>query len=138
MRPGTPAMDADTLLFLDGHPGALPLLEAFEAMLRAEFPGTGKRVRKTQISYRDSCVFACVSFLRPKRKRDLPDPYLTVTLCLPDPLASGRAAAQTEPYPGRTTVHIVIGRPDEIDAKLISWVRRAHAFSASRLLRFRM
>ena len=122
-------MDAETLLFFDGHASALPIFEAFEAMLRDRFPEAGKRVQKTQITYYHRHVFACVSFLRVKRKNELPDPYLVITLGLPEPLASGRAAVQTEPYPGRWTVHIVIGRPEEIDEELTAWVRQAYDFS---------
>ena len=122
-------MDAETLLFFDGHASALPIFEAFEAMLRDRFPEAGKRVQKTQITYFHRHVFACVSFLRVKRKSELPDPYLVITLGLPEPLASGRAAVQTEPYPGRWTVHIVIGRPEEIDEELTAWVRQAYDFS---------
>ncbi len=122
-------MDAETLLFFDGHASALPIFDAFEAMLRDRFPEAGKRVQKTQITYSHRHVFACVSFLRVKRKNELPDPYLVITLGLPEPLASGRAAVQTEPYPGRWTVHIVIGRPEEIDEELTAWVRQAYDFS---------
>ena len=122
-------MDAETLLFFDGHASALPIFEAFEAMLRDMFPEAGKRVQKTQITYYHRHVFACVSFLRVKRKSELPDPYLVITLGLPEPLASGRAAVQTEPYPGRWTVHIVVGRPEEIDEELTAWVRQAYDFS---------
>ena len=124
--------DTDALLFFSGQPRAFPLYEAFEAMIRAEFPEAGLRVGKTQITFFHRHVFACVSLLRARRKKDLPDPYLTVTLGLPAPLASDRAAAQTEPYPGRWTAHIVIGRADEIDAELIGWVRQAYAFSETK------
>ena len=131
------AMDADTLRFFDGQPAALPLYEAFESMIRGLFPEAGKRVQKTQITFFRRHVFACVSFLRVKRKRELPDPYLVITLGLPEPLISGRAAAQTEPYPGRWTVHIVIGRPEEIDTELISLVRQAYEFSEMKSVRRR-
>ena len=44
----------------------------------------------------------------------------------------GRAAAQTEPYPGRWTVHIVIGRAEEIDGELMGWAEEAYWFSESK------
>ena len=127
--------DADTLRFFDGQPAALPLYEAFESMIRGLFPEAEKRVQKTQITFFRRHVFACASFLRVKRKKELPDPYLVITLGLPEPLISGRAAAQTEPYPGRWTVHIVIGRPEEIDAELISLVRQSYEFSEMKSVR---
>ena len=126
------AMDADTLRFFDSQPAALPLYEAFESLIRGMFPAAQKRVQKTQITFFRRHVFACVSFLRVKRKKELPDPYLVITLGLPEPLTSGRAAVQTEPYPGRWTVHIVIGRPEEIDAELVSRVQQAYDFSEAK------
>ena len=129
--------DADTLRFFDCQPAALPLYEAFESLIRGMFPAAQKRVQKTQITFFRRHVFACVSFLRVKRKKEMPDPYLVITLGLPEPIISGRAAVQTEPYPGRWTVHIVIGRAEEIDAELISWVRQAYAFSEMKSVRRR-
>ena len=123
------AMDADTLLFFDRRPSLLPVYEAFEAVIRAGFPEAGRRVQKTQITFFQRHVFACVSFLRVRPKREMPEPYLTVTLGLPEPLSSGRAAVCCEPRPGRWTVHIPVRRPEEIDAGLISLIRRSYDFS---------
>ena len=64
-----------------------------------------------------------------KRKAELPDPYLVVTLGLPFPLESDRVAVNSEPYPGRWTTHIVIGSMSEVDDELFDWVRQAYAFS---------
>ncbi len=122
-------MDAETLLFFDGHPSALPLYTAFEALLFDRFPEARKRVQKTQITFYHRHVFACVSFQRVKRKAELPDPWLVVTLGLPYPPESGRVAAVCEPYPGRWTVHIVVGSAGELDDELARWLDQAVAFS---------
>ena len=123
------SLDIDTQLFFDKQPSAFPLFEHFEAMLYEQFPVVNKRVQKTQITFYNRRVFACVSFQRVKRKAELPDPYLVITLGLPYPLESARVAVKSEPYPGRWTTHIVIGSTEEIDAELISWVRQAYRFS---------
>lgn len=125
-------MDAETLLFFDPHPEALPLYEALEEKIREACPEMQKRVQKTQITFTGRYVFAAVSFLRAKRKADMPDPFITLTLGLPCPLESERAAALTEPYPGRWTVHIVIGKKEEIDEELLTWVREAWIFNESK------
>ncbi len=119
----------DTLMFFDPQPRALPIYEAFETMLRKRFPDAQKRVQKTQITFYHRHVFACVSFQRVKRKAELPDPYLVVTVGLPYPLDSERVAVKTEPYPGRWTTHFVIGNVEEIDDELITWISQAYAFS---------
>ena len=121
-------MDQDALLFFDGHIGALPLYETFSEELLRQFPTTSTRVQKTQITFSDRHVYACVSFARVKKKAELPDPYLVVTLGLPYPLNSDRVAVKTEPYPGRWTTHIVVGSPDELDGEFWLWVSQAHAF----------
>ena len=65
-------LDLDTLLFFDGHHAALDLYQTFEPMLLDAFPNVNKRVQKTQITFYNRHVFACVSFARVKRKAELP------------------------------------------------------------------
>ena len=122
-------MDAETLLFFDKSPLALPIYNVFETKLYELFPYIQKKVQKTQITFSNRHVFACVSFARVKRKAELPNPYIVITLGLPYPLDSDRVAVKTEPYPGRWTTHIVIGDGNEIDDELISWTEQAYIFS---------
>ena len=123
------AIDGETLLFFDKQPSALSLYECFAAKLYRRFPDTKRRVQKTQITFSNRYVFACVSFQRVKRKAELPDPYLVVSLGLPFPLESDRVVVKSEPYPGRWTTHIVVGSREEVDDELLSWVSQAYSFS---------
>ena len=125
-------IDADTLMFFDRHTAALPLYRAFEAVPFASFPVVNKRVQKTQITFSNRHVFACVSFARVKRKAELPAGYMVLTLGLPAPLDSERIAVKTEPYPGRWTHHIVVSKPEELDEELLTWVREAYDFAAAK------
>ena len=97
--------DTATELFFEGHGAALPLYMLCEERLLATFPNTRKRVQKTQITFVNRHVFACVSFARVKRKTEMPSPYLVITLGLPYPLESERVAVKTEliPADGRRT-----------------------------------
>lgn len=122
--------DTDTLMFFNQHPDSLPLYEAFEDILFDSFPIVEKRVQKTQITFSNRHVFACISFARVKRKAELPEGYMVITLGLPAPLDSVRVAVKTEPYPGRWTHHIVVSSPEELDEELLSWVREAYDFAA--------
>ena len=124
--------DTATELFFEGHGEALPLYMLFEERLSATFPNTRKRVQKTQITFVNRHVFACVSFARVKRKTEMPSPYLVITLGLPYPLESERVAVKTEPYPGRWTTHIVVGTPDELDDELFCWVAQAYGVAESK------
>ena len=122
----------DTLMFFDKHPAAYPLYECFETNLLERFPQTITRVQKTQISFYNRHLYACVSFQRVRKKADLPDPYIVITMGLPYPLESSRVAAKTEPYPGRWTTHVVVGSVEEIDEELLSWVQQAYSFSENK------
>ena len=124
--------DSDTLLFFDDHQEALKLYQTFENLLYTAFPDVSKRVQKTQITFSNRHVFACVSFAQVKRKAELPKGYMVLTLGLPAPLDSERIAVRTEPYPDRWTHHIVISKPEELDRELLSWIRDAYDFAESK------
>ena len=91
-------MDTNTILFFDKHPDAMPLYEAFADAVTKLYPDVEIRVQKSQISFYDVHMFACVSFARVKKKKELPEPYLVVTLGMPYPLESSRIAVKTEPH----------------------------------------
>lgn len=122
-------MNQDIILFFDQHKTLLPLYEAFAGKIAARFPDTKAKVQKTQITFHNRHVYACISFLRVKKKAELPVSYFVLTLGLPYPLESGRVAAKTEPYPGRWTTHIVISEMSDLDEELFAWVEQAYMFS---------
>ena len=122
-------LDADALMFFDQHMDILPLYQAFEELLFDSFPVVNKRVQKTQITFSNRHVFACVSFARVKRKTELPMRFIVITLGLPAPLDSERVAVKTEPYPGRWTHHFVVSTTEEMDEELLSWIKNAYTFA---------
>ena len=121
--------DDDTLLFFSGHLDALGLYQALETWLYEAFPHVEKRVMKTQISFYNRHLFACVSFTRVKRKAELPEGWLTLTLGFPTPLDSPRVAVRTEAYPGRWTHHFVLSSIEELDEEMTSWIRASYDFA---------
>ena len=122
-------LDLDTLMFFEGHLDALNLYRSFEELLYDSFHNVNKRVQKTQITFFNRHVFACVSFARVRRKAELPEGYMVITIGLPCPLQSERVAVKTEPYPGRWTHHIVVSKTEELDEELLSWIRAAYVFA---------
>lgn len=122
-------MDAEILLFFAKHEGSLPIYEAFEARVLAEIPDVRIKVQKTQISFYNKHQFACVSFLRVRKKADLPDPYLVVTFGLEAEAHSPRIAVATEPYRNRWTHHVVLASPEEVDEDLMDWIHEAADFA---------
>lgn len=117
------------MYFFDQHQTLLPLYEAFAEKIAEQFPDTRMKVQKTQITFSNCHVYVCISFMRVKKKAELPDSYFVLTLGLPYPLESGRVAVKAEPYPGRWTTHIVIGEMSDLDEELFAWVEQAYLFS---------
>lgn len=119
----------DAAAFFGQHKAAYPLYELFCEKLLAEFPDTRVKVQKSQISYYNRHLYACVSFLKVRKKAELSDDYFVLTLGLPAPLESSRVTAKTEPYPGRWTTHFVISGPSDLDEELFGWVAQAYWFA---------
>ncbi len=122
-------MTADKLFFFDQHMDALSLYEAFERRVTERIENVRIKVQKTQISFYNRHLFACVSFARIRKKKDFPPVWLTVTFGLEHKLESPRIEIATEPYPNRWTHHLLISDEEEIDDELMAWVREAADFS---------
>ncbi len=122
----------DTLFFFDRHQAVYPLYECFQKKLLARLPESRIKVQKSQISYYNRHLYACISFLKVKKKSELPEDYFVLTLGLPAPLESNRVAAKTEPYPGRWTTHFVISSPSDLNEELFDWIENAYRFAQSK------
>ena len=63
-------MDFDTLHFfeLQKHSDALPLYEALEGRILEEIPGVRIKVQKSQITFYNKHLFACVSYARVRKR----------------------------------------------------------------------
>lgn len=120
----------DTMIFFNEHREVYPIYESFEQTLLHQYPQVKIKVQKTQITFSNRYLFACVSFMRPKKKSELPASYFVLTLGLSYPLGCERVAAKTEPYPGRWTTHIVISAMSDLDQELFDWVKQAYEFAA--------
>ena len=122
-------MDEQILQFFDRYPDAIPLYEKFEKCVEDLVPEVRIKVQKTQISFYNRHMFACVSFARVRRKKDCPDCYIVVTFGLEHKAESPRIDIATEPYPNRWIHHVLISELEEIDDELMGWIREAAEFS---------
>lgn len=122
-------MDEQILQFFDRYPDAIPLYEKFEKCVENLVPEVRIKVQKTQISFYNRHMFACVSFAGVRRKKDCPDCYIVVTFGLEHKAESPRIDIATEPYPNRWTHHVLISELEEIDDELMGWIREAAEFS---------
>lgn len=110
--------------------GALPLYEKLEERIVSEIDNVRIKVQKSQISFYNKHLFACVSFARVRKKKDCPEDYIVVTFGLEHKAESPRIDIATEPYPNRWTHHLLISKPDEIDEELLGWIKEAAEFAA--------
>lgn len=69
-------MSQDILLFFSRSPLALPLYEMLEQKILSEIEDVYIRVQKTQITFSNKHVFACVSFIPVLKVKERPSPYL--------------------------------------------------------------
>ena len=123
-------MSEEVLYFFDKHPDALPLYETFEDKVRTIVSDVRIKVQKTQKSFYNKHMFACVSFARVRKKKDCPENFIVVTISLNHKLESPRVDIATEPYPNRWTHHLLISDMSEIDEELMEWVEEAAEFAA--------
>lgn len=111
---------------------ALPLYEALEKRILNEIEDVRIKVQKTQISFYNNHLFACVSFARVRKKCECPPVYIVVTFGLQHQLESPRIEIATEPYPSRWTHHLLISEPEEVNDELMGWIKEAATFSAAK------
>ncbi|MEJ5964591.1 DUF5655 domain-containing protein [Flavonifractor porci] len=123
-------MDEHTLQFFQQDLQALPLYEQFRNQVLQIIPGTHIKVQKSQISFYNRHMFACVSFAKVRKANERPPHYIVITFGLAHCLESHRIDAATEPYPNYWTHHMLIATPDEIDDELMGWIHEASIFSA--------
>lgn len=112
----------EEVFFFAGKPFEAPLYEALTEQMKEALPPHELRVQKTQITFVNPKVFACVSL----KWRDC----LVVTFGLPDRAASPRIHQAVEVRPGRWTHHVKVYGADEIDSELIGWLQAAYWFAA--------
>ena len=121
-------MTSEELLFFNEMPDALPIYETFRNRVTEEIPDVRIDIKKTQISFSNKRMFACVSFIKARRAKDRPSPYLVVTFGLVHQAQSPRIDVATEAYPNRWTHHVILSAPQELDPELMDWLEQAYAF----------
>ena len=125
-------MTSEELLFFDQHSEAFPIYDVLARKIVTEIQDVRIKVQKSQISFYNKHLFACVSFARIRKKKQCPPFYIVVTFGLDYKLNSERIEIATEPYPNRWTHHLLISKPEEVDDELMGWIKKAAAFSAGK------
>lgn len=125
-------MDDKLLRFFDQMPEALSLYQKFEREVLSRVEDVRIKVQKTQITYSNRHVFACVSFAKVRKAKERPPVYIVVTFGLAYKKESPRIDIATEPYPNRWTHHVLVSEEEQIDEELLGWVEEAAAFSAAK------
>lgn len=119
---------ANPALFFDGAPEGFALYAELERRILAAHPHVTVKVQKTQITF--SARFGFAWFCLPDRRvKGCPEAKLMVSFGLDHRVESPRIFAAVEPYPNRWTHHVIVQSADEIDDKLMGWIREAYEFA---------
>ena len=116
-----PTITPDVLFFFDGKPYELSLYEAFAQKVLERYPDAEVRVQKTQISFYEGRMFACVSMAPVRRRAERPERFITITFGLDHPLKDPRVVV-VPVRPKRFTHHVIVGEAGEIDDRLMAWI----------------
>lgn len=115
-------------LFFGGAPEGFALYAGLERRILAAHPQVTVKVQKTQITF--SARFGFAWFWLPDRRvKGCPEAKLMVSFGLDHRVESPRIFAAVEPYPNRWTHHVIVQSADEIDDKLMGWIREAYEFA---------
>ncbi len=121
----------DEWLFWDPWPQAAPTYAALRERLLEKFPETKIKVSKSQISFYNRHMFAMAS-PPTRRKKDWPKDFVLLTFGLARQETDSRIQVSVEPYPGRWTHHVLLERPEDVDAQVMTWLEEAYDFSESK------
>ena len=83
-------MKGDVLFFFEKHMDMLPVYEILESRILNEIENVRIKVQKSQITFYNKHLFACVSFMRVRKKKDCPPDYIVVTFGLSHKMESSR------------------------------------------------
>lgn len=109
-------------LFCLNKPDETALFACIEERLLA-YPDVTVKHDRTQTAFRRTVQFAWVSL--PRRKAD--DGALLLSIGLPSRVWSPRIRYAAEVAPGRWMHHLIIRRPEDLDAEVMNWIEAAWA-----------
>jgi hypothetical protein len=109
--------------FFDGHPDALEVFRAVWAILDDIGPFE-LRVSKSQVAFRRRKAFAWLWL--PGRWLRKPSAEIVLSMALGQADPSSRFKEVVQPAPTVWMHHLEIHGPDELDAEVEGWLRRAH------------
>ena len=129
-RSGTGLPPEEAARLFAGMPNALARFREAEAAILALGPVV-ERVTRTQVSFSSNAGFA---WLWPPvlHKRGWPRDACLLTFGLARRVEDPRIAESVEPYPGRFTHHVLLARPEDLDAAVLGWIAEACAFGLAR------
>ena len=118
-------------LYFAGHPREEALYAALYRQMEEAFPQASVQVQKSQISFYNRHFFAAAS-LPVRRRKGWPKECLMVSFGLGYRVEDPRIAVAVEPYPHRWTHHVLLTASEEIDSRLMAWLRESYEFSLAK------
>jgi hypothetical protein len=118
--------------YFAGRPASLALYRFVRDEVLRAFPSAVADVQKTQITFRDPFVFACV-WLPPRPVKGHGDGHVVLSFSLDQPVDSPRVERPVQVRANCWTHHLWLSGPQDMDAQALQWVADSHALPRRRL-----
>ena len=112
--------------YFDGRPASLALYRFVRDEILRAYPSAVADVQKTQITFRDPFVFACV-WLPPRPGKGHGDGHVVLSFGLDHPVDNPRVQPPVQVRANRWTHHLWLTSPGDMDAQALQWVKDSHA-----------
>ena len=116
--------------FFSKAPELYPVYLSLAGRLGETYGDLSVQVKKTQISFYNKHLFACVSF--PRRLRKGQNPCFILTFGLPARVESPAIYQAVEPYPNRWTHHVLIEKQEDLTPEVYQWLDAAYWFARNK------
>jgi len=119
---------SEIVSFFSKMPEVIPLYESIEEKILERFEDVSIEIKKTQITFKAKRGFVYV-WLPIRKIKNRPAYYVVLSFGLDKRIESSRIAESVETYMNRWMHHLIIGKPDELDDELMSWIQDAYLFA---------
>lgn len=121
-------MDDEVVRFFDKMPEAISLFLGIEAAIRKNMEQVSIKFQKSQIAFSSKRSFAYV-WLPPRKIKDRLVTYVILSFGLDREIVDPRMEESLQTARNRFMNHMIISQIEDIDEKLLAWLKEAYEFA---------